>query len=103
MSLRETLGLVFIILGLVLTPVAWVTSRALWLLAFLLLAIGGCLFVTDRIYRRMTKSERDVGAGGGSHSSGRPMPTDIHNYTGWRSGGRSETMGEGPGGEGGGD
>jgi hypothetical protein len=102
MSLREALGLALIILGLVLTPVAWTTSRSLWLLAFVLFAVGGGLFMTDRIYRRMVKADREGGTGGGG-SSGSPMPTDIHNYTGWRSGGRSETMGEGPGGDGSGD
>lgn len=102
MSLRETLGLVLIILGLVLTPVAWMTSRSLWFLAFGLFAVGGSLFMTDRIYRRMVKSDRNAGTGGRG-AAGQPMPTDIHNYTGWRSGGRSETMGDGPGGDGGSD
>lgn len=101
MSIRETLGLALIILGLVLTPVAWATSRELWLLAFGLFALGAGLFVTERIQRRMAKAERDGGGDGGS--SGRAMPTDIHNYTGWRSGGRSETMDNSSGGESGSD
>jgi len=102
MSLREALGLAFIVVGLALTPVAWTTSRIWWLLVFTLLVIGCSLFVTDRVYRRMMRSERDGGVGR-SATSGRSTPTDIHNYSGWRSGGRSETMDDGPGGDGGGD
>lgn len=100
MSIRETLGLALIILGLVLTPVAWMTSRALWLLAFALFVIGAGLFVTDRVQRRMAKPDQN---GGDGCSTGRAMPTDIHNYNGWRSGGRSETMDNSTGGEGGSD
>jgi hypothetical protein len=102
MSIRELFGLALIFAGLVLTPVAWTTSRTLWLLSFLLFAVGGALFMTDRILRRMAKSDRE--SGGRSGPAGQPMPTDIHNYTGWRSGGRSDSM-DGPSGgsDGGGD
>jgi len=89
MNFRETAGFVLIVVGLVLVPAAWVFSRLLWLLAFLLLVIGAALFYTARIRKREEAIERE-GGGSGCH---RPaMPTDIHNYTGWRSGGRSETM-----------
>ena len=100
MSAREAIGLVLIVVALVLIPVAWTTSRLLWLAAFLLLVLGGILFFSERIQRRLEKSES--GASGGCNASGsRAVPTDIHNFTGWRSGGRSETMdsAEGPDGE----
>lgn len=90
MTLREILGLVLMTAALVLIPVAWTFSRMLWFAAFAMFVVGGALFFTDRIYRRISKA----GSGGssGSGSSGHAVPTDIHNYTGWRSGGRSETM-----------
>jgi hypothetical protein len=88
MTFREVLGLVLIAVALVLIPVAWTFSRTLWFVAFAVFVVGVVLFFTDRIYRRMSKAEAG-GSGGGSSGA---MPTDIHNYTGWRSGGRSETM-----------
>ncbi len=91
MAAREIFGLVLIAIALVLIPVAWVSSRTLWFVAFAMFAIGAALFFSERVYRRMAKSEKE-GSGGGSETSGRPMPNDMHNYTGWRSGGRSESM-----------
>ena len=89
MNFRETAGFVLIVVGLVLVPAAWVFSRLFWLLAFLLLVIGAALFYTARIRKREEAIERE-GSRSGCH--GPAMPTGIHNYTGWRSGGRSETM-----------
>lgn len=74
-----------IIDGLVLVPVAWAFSRLLWLLAFLLLAVGAALFYTERKREEALEKEAD---GGACH--GTAVPTDIHNYTGWRSGGRRD-------------
>ena len=91
MSFREWLGLILTVVGLVLTPVAWAFSRPLWVLAFGLMGVGLMLFFTDRVYRRLKRSS-DHSSGSGN-TSGHAMPTDIHNYTGWRSGGRSESMG----------
>lgn len=90
MAWRELLGLALVTAGLVLTPVAWITSRILWLVAFALMVAGAYLFFSARVLRRMERDRREGTAG--SADVGRPMPTDIHNYTGWRSGGRSETM-----------
>jgi hypothetical protein len=90
MNFREAIGLLLIVGALVLVPVAWVTSRLLWLLAFLLLVTGLTLFYTERIRKREERLEKEYG-GAPCHGTGAAVPTDIHNYTGWRSGGRSET------------
>jgi hypothetical protein len=87
MSFREWVGLVLVAVGLVLAPVAWAFSRPLWALAFGVMVVGLMLFFTERVSRRMKRSSESAGSG-----HGHPLPTDIHNYTGWRSGGRSETM-----------
>lgn len=89
MNFREASGLVFIIAALALIPAAWVFSRLLWLSAILLFAVGGTLFYTERIQRREERLEKEVS---GPDSYGAAMPTDIHNYTGWRSDERSQTM-----------
>jgi hypothetical protein len=99
MSFREILGLILITAALVLIPVAWTFSRTLWFVAFAMFVVGVALFLTDRVRRRMQKA--DAGGSSGDGSSGQTMPTDIHNYTGWRSGGRSETMDHSHAGDGG--
>lgn len=89
MNFREATGLALIIAALPLIPAAWAFSRLLWLLAFLLFAAGAALFYSERMLKREERLEK---AASGSGSCGSPMPSDIHNYTGWRSGGRSQTM-----------
>jgi hypothetical protein len=101
MAPREITGLVLIAVALVLIPVAWTSSRMLWLVSFLLFVLGSVLFFTARVTRRLEESES--GSSGNCGPGSRAMPTDIHNYTGWRSGGRSETMDHSSGGESGGE
>jgi len=88
---REAAGLLLIVAGLVLMPVAWAFSRLLWALCGVLLAAGVLLFYTERRMRREAQLSRDAVSSSGS-GTGSPVPNDIYNYTGWRSGGRSETM-----------
>jgi hypothetical protein len=90
-TVRETIGLLLIVAALVLVPVAWVSSRLLWALAFVLLVAGVMLFYTERVRKREEALYKETG-GDSCHGTGTPVPTDVHNYTGWRSGGRSETM-----------
>lgn len=84
-----------IVAGLILLPTAWMFSRALWLVAGVLIFVGAFLFVTERVRKRAEQHDRETGGGGGA-------PGDVHNYSGWRAGGRSETM-DGDSGDGGGD
>ena len=90
LAIREIFGLVLIAIALVLMPVSWMTSRVLWFVAFAMFVGGLALVLTDRVARRMAEADKE-----GSRTadfSARTMPTDLYNYTGWRSGGRSETM-----------
>ena len=64
-------------------------SRILWLVSFSLFAVGLWLFDTFRFRRRAARLEK---ATGGRLLEGSSTSTDIHNYTGWQDGGRSETM-----------
>ena len=86
MNFREVLGLLLIVAALVLVPAAWAFSNLLWALAFVLLIVGAGLFYTERVIKKEQQIEKESG---GSCQGGHAMPTDIHNYTGWRSGGRS--------------
>lgn len=93
LNLRETSGLALIFLGLVLIPTAWAFSRELTVIAFVLFGVGGALFYTERVQKRDERLAKEAGGSGTSH--GTPMPTDIHNYTGWRTGGRRADANDG--------
>lgn len=88
MNFREVVGLVLMIIGAALVPVAWITSRQLWAVAGVMFVIGALLFYTKRMEARAAELEKE----GGSSTSGHGVPKDLHNYSGWRTGGRSETM-----------
>lgn len=90
MTLREALGLALLVIAIALVPVGWYASRMLWLLSLIGIIVGAALFYTERRLKREIQIEKES-AGGGA-GCGPAVPTDIHNYTGWRSGGRSETM-----------
>ena len=89
MNFREILGLLLAVVGLILFPVGWAFSRVLWLVAFALLFVGLSLFFSEKIRKREERLAKE--AEGVSHH-GRPMPSDVQDYTGWSKGGRSETM-----------
>jgi hypothetical protein len=88
MNFREVAGLVLMTIGAALIPVAWMTSRRLWVIAGVVFIIGAFLFYTKRMHARAAELEKE----GGSSTSGTGVPADIHNYSGWRTGGYSETM-----------
>lgn len=88
MNIRETLGFILIVIGAILLPVAWMFSRLLWVVALTVLFFGSYLFYTGRMIKRAEKLEKE--SSGCSPNSA--IPKDIHNYSGWASGGRSETM-----------
>ncbi len=89
MSFREAFGLALVVIGLVLIPAAWTISRPLWLVAFVLFVIGVALFYSERMQKKEEALEKE---GGSRPCTGPILPTDINDYTGWSTGGRSETM-----------
>ncbi len=92
MNIREVLGFILIVVGVSLIPVAWMFSRLLWMIVFTVLFFGIYLFYTERMSKKEEKLEKESGGG----APGSVMPGDIHNYSGWASGGRSETMDDSP-------
>lgn len=86
-KLREALGLVVAIVGVALVPIGWYFSRFLWILAVVLFVAGLLLLLTDRVL----KSEREIENTPAAYAPPvRPgVPGDVHNYSGWRDGGRS--------------
>jgi uncharacterized membrane protein YgcG len=55
-------------------------------LSFALLFIGVFIFTTQRYIEKSEEREFNSGLG-----CGRPMPGDVHDYSGWGEGGRSES------------
>jgi uncharacterized membrane protein len=101
LNFRELLGLTTIFIGLVLIPAAWAFSRSLTVIAFILIFIGALLFFTDRMQKRADRMAE--GPSAPSLTGGRDMPADIHNHTGWRTGGRRSDSFDGSDDSGGGD
>jgi hypothetical protein len=85
--IRIVSGLVIGSIGVALVPLGWYFSRMLWIVAFVLAVVGLLLMLTDRVM----KSEREIENTPAAYSPPvRPsVPGDIHNYSGWRDGGRS--------------
>lgn len=99
MTLREIFGLALLIVGTALIPLSWIVSHKILLLAVVLDFVGFLLFYTERILKQEAQQAKD-GVSSGSYGS--HVPGDMNNYTGWRTGGRTDTFDSGSS-DGGGD
>jgi uncharacterized protein (DUF58 family) len=86
-KIREISGLVLTVVGVALVPMGWYFSRLLWMVAVVLVVVGSLLLFTERVL----ESEREAESASVAYSPPvRPsVPGDVHNYSGWRDGGRS--------------
>ena len=89
MTTRELAGLVFLIVGTAVVPLGWIVSHKILLLAALFIGAGAWLFYTGRMLKRAEQLAKES-TGGGNY--GPPTPGDVHNYTGWRTGGRTQPL-----------
>jgi hypothetical protein len=96
---REITGLVIVAVGVAVIPLGWYFSRLLWAAAAVLVVVGLILMLTDRVMER----EREIANTPAYYvpPSKPSVPADVHNYSGWRDGGRS--MGDGDSASDGGD
>lgn len=92
MTIRELIGLASLIAGTALVPLGWIVSHKILLISALLFFVGLVLFYTERMIK---KEELQAKEGVSSGSYGSHAPGDIHNYTGWRTGGRTEPFDSG--------
>jgi len=85
--IREISGLVIGAIGVAFIPIGWYFSRSLWIVAFVFAVVGFVLLYTDRVEKR----EREIENTPAPYAPPvRPaVPADVHNYSGWRDGGRS--------------
>lgn len=89
MTAREVIGLALLIVGTSLVPLGWIVSHKILILAVALVFVGFVLFYTERMIK---KEELQAKEGVSSGSFGSHVPGDMHNYTGWRTGGRTEPI-----------
>jgi len=100
MEARNWIGIIFIVAGIALQPVGWMFVFWLQILSFILIVIGVFIFVTQKYIEKKEEGEFAIGKGKGS-----AVPGDVHDYSGWGQGGRSESWSSSNdgGGSGGGD
>ena len=86
MEHRNWIGLIFILAGIIIQPIGWMFMFWLQVLSFVLIFIGTLIFVTQKYIEK--SEEKEFGTG---RSQGPAMPGDVHDYSGWGKGGRSES------------
>ncbi|MBQ4810580.1 hypothetical protein J8M20_04500 [Pseudoalteromonas luteoviolacea] len=96
MEARNWIGLGFIIVGVVLQPVGFMFVFWIQILSFILIFLGAAIFSTQKYLDH--KMEKEYSSG---HHNGQKLPGDIHDYSGWGEGGRSESWQSSDGGGGG--
>jgi hypothetical protein len=89
MTAREIIGLVLLVAGSCILPLGWIVSHKILFVSILLIGVGVWLFYTERMHKQEEQLEKEST---GSGSSGPGVPSDIHNYTGWRTGGRTQPL-----------
>ena len=109
MDFRKWIGLGSILAGVLIQPIGWMYEFWLQILSFVLIFVGAFIFVTQKYVDKAVKEFNSGGRGrrGRRGRRGGPvMPGDIHDYSGWGKGGRSESYmsksssdGDGGGGE----
>jgi len=97
MEPRNWIGIVIILIGVILQPVGWIYLVWLQAVSFVLIAIGVFIFVTQKYIEH--EEEKEFNA----RRRGSGMPGDVHDNSGWGSGGRSDSWSSGSseGGDGG--
>ena len=102
MEARNYIGIVLVAIGMTLIPIGWMFSPIAAIVGWVAFVLGLIIFMT----RRYLEKSEEAGFGGSSRGGSR-VPTDIHDHSGWGSGGRSEgwksSSDSGDGGGGGGD
>ena len=101
MEPRNWIGLGIIIIGVIIQPIGFMYFFWAQILSFVLIFIGFLIFGTQKYLDYKTEKEFSSG-----HQSGPAIPGDIHDHSGWGSGGQSSSWtssNSGGGDSGGGD
>ena len=85
MEARNWIGIVIIFIGLILQPIGWMYYLWAQTLSFALIIIGALIFATQKFLDKQVEKDHETCSGG------QAMPGDIHDYSGWGKGGRSDS------------
>lgn len=85
MEARNYIGIVLVAIGTTLIPIGWMFSPITAVIGLVTLVLGLIIFMTQRYIEKSEETEF-----GGSGQGGPSVPADIHDHSGWGSGGRSE-------------
>ncbi len=96
MEPRNWIGITIIIAGVIIQPVGWMFAFWLQVVSFLLITVGVLIFVTQKYIQKSEEKEFSS-----SSANGPAMPGDIHDYSGWGEGGRSDSYSSSHGSDGG--
>ena len=88
---KPYVGAAFLFVGCGLAPMAWMFERTLWFVAFTLLFVGSMLMI---LAYEEAKKEGSYMFSGWRRGADRSLPGDIHDYSGWGSGGRTTSSRE---------
>jgi len=86
MEARNWIGIIIILVGVILQPIGWMFVFWIQWLSFALIFIGVFIFATQRYIEKLEEREFNGGSSGGHVKLG-----DVHDYSGWGEGGRSES------------
>jgi hypothetical protein len=85
MEARDYIGIVLVAVGTTLIPIGWMFSPIVAVAGWVIFTIGLIIFYIKRHIEKSEDAEFERHGSGGSC-----IPTDIHDNSGWGSGGRSE-------------
>ncbi|MFC1772171.1 hypothetical protein ACFL3A_02315 [Pseudomonadota bacterium] len=97
MEARQYIGIVLVIIGTTLIPIGWMFSTITAVVGWVAFVLGLAIFITQRYIEKTEEAEFGSGRGGSG------IPTDVHDHSGWGSGGRSESWKSSTDYDGGGD
>jgi len=101
MEPRNWIGLIIIFIGVAIQPIGWMFYFWVQILSFILIVIGLLIFCTQKYLDYQVEKEFSSGS-----SNGQGIPGDVHDHSGWGSGGQSSSWSSsdsGGGDSGGGD
>jgi len=86
MEPRNWIGLIILFVGVAIQPIGWMFYFWVQILSFVLIVIGCLIFGSQKYMDYQDEKEFSSGRTGGT-----VVPGDIHDHSGWGSGGQSSS------------
>jgi hypothetical protein len=88
MELRNWIGLFILLIGVIIQPLGYLYAPWLKVVSFVLISIGTFVFIAQKYID--FKEEREFTIGSSHRNTSLPLFGDIFNFSGQRTGGRTE-------------